>query len=76
MKFELFNKIKEMPRLAKIVWALIILFFVGIYVVYLTGYLNQFVVVAGNISFIILAVLLFVLVVAVLLGILGIRFKK
>ena len=76
MKFELFNKIKEMPRLAKIVWALIILFFVGIYVVYLTGYLNQFAVVAGNISFIILAVLLFVLVVAVLLGILGIRFKK
>ena len=76
MKFEFFNKIREIPRLTKIVWALIILFFVGILIAYLTGYLNQVAVIGGNISFIILGVLLFVLVVAVLLGILGIKLKN
>ena len=76
MKFDLFEKLKSMPIFTKAVWILLILFLVGLLLAYLTGYLNQVVVVAGNAAFLIFAALFFVLILMVFLGILGIKLKS
>ncbi len=76
MELKILDKLKEMNRITKVVWALLILFFVGILISHLTGSLNQIVLILGGAFFWIFVALLFVLIVAIFLGILGIRLKK